>query len=295
MSAQTVSDELLSRVHLMRPGVELSSARLATNGAQYDVVIASDPDDAWVFRFAKNDASRAAMQRELALLDAIAGRTPVPVPVPELRAVDAMAYRLLPGEPLTHWLLQSLEPSVQQRLAEQLGEFLQMLHGWPGELPLPVNTNAGGSLDDLHEHFRRTLYAYLDAHQQVWIDRLFADAASITANQPAPRNRLIHNDFKVGHVLYDARTQRLSGILDFGIACYDAPDIDVCNLLQCFGESFVTRMCAAYPEIQAMLPGARFGVHLMELEAVADGILTQDPHRMVANLAVPRDVRFPIV
>jgi hypothetical protein len=54
-------------------------------------------------------------------------------------------------------------------------------------------------------------------------------------------------------------------------------------------------MCAAYPEIQAMLPGARFGVHLMELEAVADGIVQHDPHRIVANLAVPRDVRFPIV
>lgn len=273
----------------------MSSARLATNGAQYDVVIGGDRDGAWVFRFARNDASRAALQRELALLDAIAGRMPVPVPVPELRAADAMAYRLLPGEPLTHWLLRSLGPSVQQRLAEQLGAFLQMLHSWPGPLPLPVNTNDGGSLDDLHEHFRRTLYAYLDAHQKVWIDRLFADAASITANRPAPQNRLIHNDFKVGHVLYDASTERLSGILDFGIACYDAPDIDICNLMQCFGESFVTRMCAAYPEMHAMLPRARFGVHLMELEAVADGIQQHDPRRMVANLAVPRDVRFPIV
>jgi aminoglycoside phosphotransferase (APT) family kinase protein len=209
-------------VHMMHPGVELSSARLATNGAQYDVVIAGDHDDEWVFRFARNDASRAALQRELTLLDAIAGRMPVSVPVPELRAADAMAYRLLPGEPLTHWLLQSLEPSVQQRLAEQLGAFLQMLHRWPGELPLPANINNGGSLDDLHEHFRRTLYAYLDAHQQVWIDRLFADAASITANQPAPQSRLIHNDFKVGHVLYDARTGRLTRLTSTSATCCSA-------------------------------------------------------------------------
>jgi aminoglycoside 2''-phosphotransferase len=95
-------------------------------------------------------------------------------------------------------------------------------------------------------------------------------------------------------VLFDPQTQRLSGIIDFGIACYDSPDIDICNLMQCFGETFVTRMLATYPEISTMLPAARFGVHLMELEALAEGLSGDNPHRAVANIAIPRDVRFPI-
>jgi hypothetical protein len=32
----------------------------------------------------------------------------------------------------------------------------------------------------------------------------------------------------------------------------------------------------------------------MELEALADGLSGDNPHRAAANIAIPRDARFPI-
>ena len=96
-------------------------------------------------------------------------------------------------------------------------------------------------------------------------------------------------------MLYDPIAQKLSGILDFGIACYDAPDIDTCNLMQCFGESFVTRMFNAYPEARLILPRARYGVWLMELLALMEGIAKKSPHQLCNPIGIPRDIRFPIL
>jgi aminoglycoside 2''-phosphotransferase len=292
----TVPDQYLSRIREWLPDLVIRSARLNQDGAQNDVVIADCTDGSWIFRFTKNEASRAALARELCLLDAIKDHMPVPVPVPLIQESDAMAYRMLEGQPLTFWLLASLDEPTQQHIADQLGAFLRKLHNWSDKLPLPANTNELGSLDAVHDHFKKNLYPHLDPHQREWVDRLFADANTISSGLPAAqRNRLIHNDLKIGHILYDPLKQRLSGILDFGIACYDGPDIDICNLMQCFGESFVTRMLPAYPEAREMLPNARFGVHLMDLEAITDGILEHNPHRMASAVAIPRDVKFPII
>lgn len=289
-------DQYLPRIRAMRPKLTIQSARLNTEGAQNDVVIVASDDGHWIFRFTKNDPARAALDRELRLLDAIQPHVPIPVPDPVIRESDAMAYRMLEGEPLTAWLIASLDESMQQRLADQLGHFLRTLHGMPpGLLPERERQAGGEGFRELHMRLREKLYPFFDPHQREWTDRLFADGDGIYDNLPPEQaSRLIHNDLKIGHVLYDAHSQRLSGVLDFGIACYDPPDIDICNLLQCFGETFVTRMFRAYPDARALLPRARFAVHVMELEALYDGLVGNDPHRLVRNVAVPRDVAFPI-
>ncbi len=292
----TTLDHYLPRIRTMHPHMTVQSARLNTDGAQNDVVIVASDDGNWIFRFTKNDPARAALDRELRLLDAVKLHMPIPVPDPVIRESDAMAYRMLEGEPLTAWLIASLDESTQQRLADQLGGFLRTLHGMsPGLLPERERQAGGEGFRELHMRLREKLYPFFDPHQREWTDRLFADGDGIYDNLPQEHaSRLIHNDLKIGHVLYDARTRQLSGVLDFGIACYDPPDIDICNLLQCFGETFVTRMFNAYPDACALLPRARFAVHVMELEALYDGLVSNNPHRLVANIAVPRDVAFPI-
>jgi len=291
-------DEYLARIRAMDPNLVIQFARLITVGAHNNAVIVTGLDSNWVFRFAKNDSGKSALSREISVLDSIKDRTTVNVPVPVIRESDAIVYRMLEGEPLTYWTIAAANKVVQQRMADQLGGFLRELHNTPKGLPIPDNTHEdkGRMFAQIYDQVRSDLYPFMEAHQRDWVDRLFADADGIYDNlPPEQRSKLIYNDFKIGHVLYDPVAQKISGILDFGIACYDAPDIDICNLMQCFGESFVTRMCRAYPEARLMLPRARFGVWVMELAATLEGINEKNPNKLCFNIGIPRDIRFPIL
>ena len=294
----TTLDEYLPRIRAMYPSLVIQSTSFVTVGAHNNAVMVKSSDGNWVFRFAKNDSGKLALSRELCVLDSIRNHTPVNVPVPIIREPDAIAYRMLEGEHLTYWTIATLNDVAQQRIADQLGDFLRELHNTPAGLPVPDNTHEDkdGMFSQIYDQVKEKLYPYLEAHQCAWVDRLFADAAGIYANlPPEQRSKLIYNDFKIGHVLYDPISQNLSGILDFGIACYDVPDIDICNLMQCFGESFVTRMFTNYPEARQMLPRARYGVWLMELLALMEGIVENNPHKLCAHIGIPRDIRFPIL
>jgi aminoglycoside 2''-phosphotransferase len=291
-------EDYMPRIRAMHPELHIQSVHMATTGGANNTIIVASDDGNWIFRFAKTDASRAGYRTELALLDALKPHLELPIPQPVIREPDVMAYRMLEGVPLTHWLLASLDSALQQRLADQLGAFLRTLHSMPREaVPLHRPAKTGNNFDfgPFYARVQERLYPSFDPHQREWVDRLFADGAGLYDNLPPDEaSCLIYNDFKVAHVLYDPKTQRLSGIIDFGQACFDPPDIDICNAMQCFGETFVLRMLNTYPEARALLPRARFGVHVMDLEAIYDGWVGNNLHRLVSNVAVPRDVAFPI-
>jgi len=294
----TTLDEYLPRIRALHPDLVIKSTSIITVGAHNNAVIVKSSDGNWVFRFAKNDSGISALSRELCVLDSLKGRTPVDVPMPVIREPDAIAYRMLEGEHLTYWTIVALDDVVKQRIANQLGTFLRELHNTPVGLPIPDYTceDKTEMFSQIYGQLKEKLYPYLETHQRAWVDRLFADADGLYTNlPPEQRSRLIYNDFKIGHVLYDPISQNLSGILDFGIACYDVPDIDICNLMQCFGESFVTRMFETYPEALTMLPRARFGVWVMEVASLMEGIVEKNPRKLCTNVGIPRDIRFPIV
>ena len=180
----TTLDEYLARIRAMQPELVIQSTNLVTVGAHNNAVMVTSPDGKWVFRFTKNDAGKAALQRELYVLDAIKGRTAVDVAVPVLREPDVIAYHMLEGEPLTYWTIAALNEAVQQRIAEQLGSFLRDLHNTPAGLPIPDNTheNKNETLGQFYNQIKEKLYPYLEAHQRAWVERLFADAEGLYDN-----------------------------------------------------------------------------------------------------------------
>ncbi len=291
-------DEYIPRIRAMHPGLAIQSASLVTVGAHNNAVMVESPDGNWVFRFAKNAAGISALEREVCVLDSLIGRTPVEVPAPVIREADAIAYRRLEGEALTYWRMAALDEAAKQRISEQMGAFLRELHYTPPGLPIPDCSGEDKTemFNQIYAQLKEKLYPHLEAHQRAWVERLFADGEGLYVDlPPEQRCSLIYNDFKIGHVLFSANTQNLSGILDFGIACYDAPDIDICNLMQCFGESFVTRMFATYPEAEQMLPRARYGVWVMEAAALMEGMVENNARKLCTPLGIPRDIQFPIL
>lgn len=279
----------------MRPELSMESACLCDEALDNDVISVDGPEGAWIFRFAKTEDRKQRMAVEIRRLDLLHQRASLPVPRPVIREADLMAYRRIEGEPLTAWLIASHDDAGQQRLADQLGAFLRVLHSMPADEALAYDSPE--TYRALAERqlaaYREKLYPHLMAFQREWIELLFRDALrdkDFFDHTPA----LLHNDFKVDHILYDATQQRISGVIDFGWACHGDPSIDVCNLMQWYGETFVSRMCNAYPEMQSMMPRARFGAFLCELDWLLQGLEPGGMHWFFANLATNRDIRFPI-
>jgi aminoglycoside 2''-phosphotransferase len=68
---------------------------------------------------------------------------------------------------------------------------------------------------------------------------------------------LRHGDFGTGNILYDPQTLHITGIIDFGFAGLGDRAVDIAGLAASYGEAFVMRCAAIYPEIAQMLPRAR--------------------------------------
>jgi aminoglycoside 2''-phosphotransferase len=282
-------------MHLLRPELFVESARSCDEALDSDVISVDGPEGAWIFRFAKTDERKQRMAVEIRRLDQIRERVALPVPHAIIREPDLMAYPRIEGEPLTAWRIATLDDAGQQQLADQLGAFLRALHSTSSDEPMPdASPEAYHALVQSQlVVYREKLYPHLMAFQREWIELLFRDALHDMAfleHTPA----LLHNDFKVDHILYDAAQQRISGVIDFGWACYGDPSIDICNLLQWYGETFVSRMIGTYPEMREMMPRARFGAFWCELDWLLQGLEPGGLHWFFANLATNRDIRFPI-
>ncbi len=277
----------------MRPDLTIEDAHLNGDGLANDVVIVNGE---WVFRFAKNDMGRAMLAGELAALDLIANRSPIPVPCPVAREADAMAYRYLTGEPLTRWRFAMLDDPTQQRIAAQLGAFLRCLHSIEPQGNLRVVTPAQRQARWLQRRgeIEATLTPHLLPFQREWMAHLFDDALSDASFfDYAPR--LVNDDLAPYHLLFDAHKGELSGVIDFGTAHFDDPACDLGCLMQHYGESFVTRLFDTYPDAQTLLPRARFYAQAIELDWAALGIERNETFWFTAHLGNVRDVRFPIL
>jgi aminoglycoside 2''-phosphotransferase len=278
----------LERIAAVFPHVSPQRMRINRDGLMNDVVIV---DDEWAFRFAKTAAGREALLRESHILDLVRQAVTLPAPHFTWHGDDCVAYPFLKGVGLDRNTLLRLEPSVQARLAEQLGEYLRQLHtipaaefaSLPPDQPLTIET-LGAEL----EQIRSSLYGYLWADQKAWIEQLYAPLLSGAVDltyTPA----LIHNDLASYHILYDAARAQLNGIIDYGVAEIGDPAADLALIINTYGESFLRQMIPVYGEIQAALDRARFRAGALELWWARQGIRTADPSWCLVHLGRARD------
>lgn len=151
-------------------------------------------DDAWVFRFPRDEARAWYMRRELAVLP---GLPALPVEVPRPRYVDPSpfaGYRRLSGTPA------SLAEGSLDAVAPALGRALRALHG--------VALSADGTPPRTGKTDRGLALRRIPAPLRALAERL-ADAP------PAAEARWVHGDLYPRHLLLDDAGE-LTGIIDWG-------------------------------------------------------------------------------
>ena len=99
----------------------------------------------------------------------------------------------------------------------------------------------------------------------------YLDDPSLQAFEPC----LIHGDFGPSNVLYDDRSHIVSGVIDFGFAGLGDPAQDIAAA-SCFGDDFLAHYARSYPNLEALLPRARFIKGTFALSEALHGAKTGD-------------------
>jgi len=226
-SAEVDVDEDLARrlIAGQFPEVALASMRVLGEGWDNVVWLA---DERWAFRFPRRAIAIPGVERELAVLPALAPRLPVAVPAPVFAGRPALGYpwpffgaELLPGVEVADAALTD-----RSRLAAELARFLRTLHATEVDDDLPLDPNGRS---DMHKRasMAEDWIAQLE-RAGLWrapasVARLLESARALRA--PAGPV-LAHGDLHFRHVLVDG-DGAVAGVIDWGDVCRADPSIDL--------------------------------------------------------------------
>lgn len=282
----------LERIRAAFPALSLSAVHLNRDGLMNDVVIVNNE---WVFRFAKDEWARRSLVKEARILALVRKFVSISVPLIEHQKEDLVVYRLIPGDPLQRNDILQLDETQQNHLAEQIATFLHQLHSIPHEVleqqAIPPS-DAVRSREDwlrLFHDIENELFPLLMTPAKDWVRRHFAPVLEGRLSldyKPA----MIHGDLAAYHLLFNPRTHRMTGVIDFGTAGRGDTASDFALIIAAFGESFLRRMAPFYPQMSQALDRARFWAGTLELQWALGGLRSHDLSWLVCHIGWARDV-----
>jgi aminoglycoside 2''-phosphotransferase len=284
-------DRYLQAIQRALRDLSIQSWEFIDKGQNNDVLIINGE---LIFRFPKYDEALAGLETETAILAGIREFLTLEIPLPIFNNLSGAAigeafvgYRQIPGEPLWLETFRGIrDNATREALALQLGQFLKELHNVPFEkvilceLPL-YDTHE--ELSDIYARIRDQLFPMMRADACTWASRHFERFLNNALNfdyQPVLR----HGDFGTTNVLFESKTERIVGIIDFGSTGLGDPAVDLAGLLSSYGEPFLKRMIKTYPELESFwgrvvfyqgtfaLIEALFGIEHGDPEALQSGI-----------------------
>ena len=189
-------------------------------GATFSIItqgwhsVAIDVDGRVIFKFPKDDAARAALHREAALLNVV--RPAVRLPVPELTIHEGppvfSRHEKLRGSYLLRDVYDQLDEAARARLGTDVGGFYRDLHALDRGLMAAHGATAIEPWLPVPE-IRRTALPLLPMKVRDWASRMLDAYAALP---PDPHG--VTYGFFDGHgwnMAFDAATGTLNGIYDF--------------------------------------------------------------------------------
>ena len=228
-------------------------------------------DDRLVVRFAA-DGDPARVEREAAVLDAVAPVTPVAVPRPVFVVPEegCIAYERLPGVPLLD-VPGAVRGEHAAVVGTRLGGLLRALHDLPRERMGALAGTDDVPLEDWHSEAAELRDAVAAALPP---DALRAVDAFLAQAPPAGPAALVfsHNDLGIEHVLVDPATLDVTGVIDWGDAAVADPARDFGRILRDLGPAALDAAAAAYGVDAPLVDRVRFHARCALLEDLAYGL-----------------------
>jgi aminoglycoside phosphotransferase (APT) family kinase protein len=229
-----------------------------------DFCRAYNVNDAWIFRFAYNAEGSRSLEREAALLPRLAEATTLAIPNIAYFGRDnesglAFAGHIrVPGEQLTAERLQAMEPGEQEQCAHDLAGFLRAVHTFSVETALEAGVvrcdypfcRAENGIDEgnAEEFYSRELerlqsYPQLDNTTKRYVRTL---VEGLREGGDSLDETLVHGDLTQEHVLFNAETKRITGVIDFSDVVITTPTLDLVYLYHAYGKEFFERLLSLY-------------------------------------------------
>ncbi|MFN2303578.1 MAG: phosphotransferase family protein, partial [Anaerolineales bacterium] len=278
-------------IHQIMPDLEIRSLVINHEGLVNDILIVNKT---WVFRFTNGEYGRELLNLEYELMRLIGPMVSLSVPTPSIYNNEVIVYPYLNGETFYRNTWSHLEEEKQQKLADQLGKFLNELHSIPTknlewEIPMTLAPISFETWGDIYERLMLKVYPLLLPHQINWAEELFQpvmNQAHYFDFDPV----IIHGDLAPYHILYSSEKASLSSVIDFGLAGLGDPATDLGALIHYYGERLVSKMADTYDSYAKLISRARFYAQAIELQWALMAIESGDDYWFTAHLGGARDI-----
>lgn len=225
------------------PQLKFSKSRLITSGFDDDVIIL---DEKIVFSFPKQKLDCAEkFQKELNVLPLLNKVVTLPIPnfiyIPKDKSFAG--YKYIAGIPLTNKILKTLSPQKKEICAKQIALFLSQLHSFPTSKAKKNGVTQAWVEQDARDHYTKraqVVFRHLDYD--------FTSLKNLLATyplKPTKKLSLTHQDLTSDHILFNSKTRKINGIIDFGDLEIADPAIDLSKLWD-YGEEFLDMMLSHY-------------------------------------------------
>ena len=279
------------QIHRVMPDLEIMEYELHQEGLVNDVLIVNNE---WVIRFTKTEWGKELMANEDRLMCFLQPRLFLSIPTPVKRGDGVIVYPHLIGEPLLRQTWRGAGKLGMKNLADELGLFLYELHSIDVEdldwdVPHSFAPTTRETWLEIHDRVIEKIYPLLLSHQIDWVEALFNPALSIPdffEFWPV----LVHGDLAPYHILCHPEENRLTAVIDFGVAGLGDPATDLGSLLNYYGESLVTRLGETYPDLPRLIDRARFYAQALELQWVLLGLDSGEKYWFTSHLGGARDI-----
>jgi aminoglycoside 2''-phosphotransferase len=229
-------------------------------GLHNDVVIVKNTE---VFRFAKHEETVDLFEKEINTLNLMKNFVDISVPYYEYIERGIGKCKFFHGTPLYRDEILNLTEYEQDRLAEQIAQFLKQLHSIPLEKinEYEIDKFPGASTRSSHikifEEIQERLFPFMSGYTIECVNKIYKPILE-NDNFLNYNPVLIHGDLAPFHFLYNAKENNINAIIDFGVSGLGDPAHDVGVILDNFGENFVKRMSKVYTDIPNFIDRSRY-------------------------------------
>ncbi len=291
------ANQVLDTIRKHAQGLALKTIERINSGQNNDVWLI---DSAFIFRFPKYTEGIRQLEKEAELLKQIADRLPLEVPSPMYCVLEPaaagrafMVYRKIEGVPLEGERLERMNDAVaMRRIADQLAEFLQALHGTNPKGWLDPSASAHDPIHEWKELYGRLhnkLYRFMNPEARFRTDRHFGDFFA-TMDPTRIVSSLIHGDFGGSNILYDPARNTVTGVIDFGSAQLGDPAIDYAALSASYGDRFFRIVMELNPDIRDMRGRIRFYQGTFALQEALFGLEQGDDDAFRSGLTTVNEL-----
>lgn len=225
------TEEAMEIINDTFPEIKIKSVQLIGTGRNVNAVLVNDDV---VFRIPiKENAKYNQPDKEVRVLNFLKGKLSFRIPQVLYWGTDKHGRRiigetLVPGVVYTQEMHDSFDGVTKAKILGQIGKIMRELHdlghdcSWSGKEPLKY-TESLGAFD---EYFPSTVQKLFTTAQKTKILAVRERYKELSEQFPV-LPVLTHCDMHFSNMMFDANSQRIVGLIDFGEAGYAEPSRDM--------------------------------------------------------------------